>query len=156
MKIRTTSDHQGTAWKSVAGRAAEVRRDAFSWSNIANSFRSKTGWNGALNLLQEARTLGFWSVDSFMFIHAVLHYERLANIKKPTTRPLYIQYPSVSHLPVSLFFLFFIFFTITIGISCISYMIIIYIYIYMFVYIFLFLLSLSFRFFVFLLSPGVR
>eukprot|EP00435_Cladocopium_sp_Y103_P001609 s5737_g1.t1 len=35
-----------------------VRRDAFSWSNIANSFRSKTGWNGAVNLLQEVKDVG--------------------------------------------------------------------------------------------------
>ena len=42
-----------------------MRRDAFSWSNIANSFRSKTGWDGALNLLQEARTLEFWSIAAY-------------------------------------------------------------------------------------------
>ena len=35
---------------------AEVQRDAFSWSNTANSFRYNSGWTSALNLMDEART----------------------------------------------------------------------------------------------------
>ena len=34
----------------------EVQRDAFSWSNTANSFRYNSGWTSALNLMDEART----------------------------------------------------------------------------------------------------
>ena len=124
MKIRPTSDHQRAVWKRVAVQlsSAEVRRDAFSWSNIANSFRSKTGWNGALNLLQEARTLGFYMVlwDFCPLIHScsfMLSYiEWLANINKPTTPPLLV--PCSTSLFLFYFSCSFVnFFTIAIRIS---------------------------------------